>query len=54
MDRFIARRNIEPYRKLLITEQDEATRHELLRLLAEEEAKLAALGEQPTRQRWET
>ncbi len=51
MDKFIARHNIEHYRKLLATELDEAKRREVLRLLAEEEAKLAALGEQPTRKR---
>ena len=52
MDKFIARHNIEHYRKLLTTEQDETRRREILRLLTEEEAKLAALGEQPTRKRW--
>jgi len=51
MDRFVARLNIEHFRKQLATEQDETRRRELLRLLAEEEAKLAALGEQPTGKR---
>ena len=54
MDKFDARPNIEHYRKLLATEQDDTRRRELLRLLAEEEAKLAALGDQPTRKRRST
>ena len=52
MDKTVARLNIEHYRKLLATEQDEAKRQTILRLLAEEEAKLAALidrGGEPTR-----
>lgn len=48
MDRTVARLNIEHYRKLLATETDEPRRKTLLRLLAEEEAKLAA-SEQPRR-----
>jgi len=52
MDKFVARLNIAHYRKLLATEQDDTKRRELLRLLAGEEAKLATLGEQPTRKRW--
>ena len=43
MDRTVARLNIEHYRKLLETETDEKKRATLTRLLAEEEAKLAAL-----------
>ncbi len=43
MDRAIARLNIEHYRKKLAEENDEAKRQTLLRLLAEEEAKLAVL-----------
>ena len=39
----IARLNIEHFRKQLVTEKDETRRQMLLRLLAEEEAKLAAL-----------
>jgi hypothetical protein len=42
MDRMVARLNIEHFRKQLVTEADEAKRQTLLRLLAEEEAKLAA------------
>ncbi len=45
VDKFIAQLNIAYYREKLATEQDEAKRQTLLRLLAEEEAKLAtALG----------
>ena len=43
MDKAIARLNIEHYRKLLANEMDEARRQTITRLLAEEEAKLAAL-----------
>ena len=39
----MAQLNIEHFRKLLATEQDVAKRLTLLRLLAEEEAKLASL-----------
>ena len=41
MDRTVARLNIEHYRRLLAKEPDEAKRQVILRLLAEEEAKLA-------------
>ncbi len=44
MDRSVARLNIEHYRTLLAAETDEARRQTLLRLLAEEEAKLASLA----------
>jgi hypothetical protein len=47
MDRTIARLNIEHYRKLLSVETDEVRRATLLRLLAEEEAKLASLQGPP-------
>jgi hypothetical protein len=43
MDRTISRLNIEHYRRKLATERDETTRQTLMRLLAEEQAKLAAL-----------
>lgn len=43
MDRTVARLNIEYFRKRLATETDEAKRQMILRLLADEEAKLAAL-----------
>ena len=43
MDRFVARVNIQHIRDQLATEQDEVKRQTLLRILAEQEAKLAAL-----------
>ncbi len=43
LDKTVARLNVEHYRKLLANEADEARRQMLVRLLAEEEAKLAAL-----------
>lgn len=43
VDRSIARLNIEHYKRLLAGEIDEAHRQVLLRLLVEEEAKLATL-----------
>jgi hypothetical protein len=42
MDRTVAHYNVEHYRRLLAQELDETRRQMLLRLLAEEEAKLAA------------
>ena len=50
MDKAIARLNIEHYRKLLATETDETRRQMLVRLLAEEEAKLASM-DKPTKRR---
>ncbi len=47
MDRAVARLNIEHYRRLLATETDETKRQTIIRLLAEEEAKLAALDDPP-------
>jgi hypothetical protein len=47
MDELIARLNIEHYRKQLADETDEAKRETIVRLLAEEEAKLAALDDPP-------
>ena len=44
MDRTVARLNIEHYRTLLAKETGETKRQAIMRLLAEEEAKLAALG----------
>ena len=41
MDRTVAHLNVEHYRRLLEKETDEARRQMLMRLLAEEEAKLA-------------
>ena len=43
MDKGVARLNIEHYRKLLANEADESRRQMLARLLAEGEAKFAAL-----------
>jgi hypothetical protein len=40
MDRTVARLNIEHYRRLLETETDETKRLMIVRLLAEEDAKL--------------
>lgn len=45
MDKTIARLNIEHFRKRLAAETDETRRQTLLRLLAEEEAKLAGSTE---------
>jgi hypothetical protein len=47
MDRTVAHFNIEHYRKLLTQAMDEAKRQTILRLLAEEEAKLASLNNPP-------
>ena len=41
MDRTVAHINVEHYRRLLAVETDEARRQVLLRLLAEEEAKIS-------------
>lgn len=51
MDKFITRLNIEHYRKKLAAEQDEPKRQALLRLLADEEAKLASLEDTPKSKR---
>ena len=51
MDKTIARLNIEHFRKRLAVERDETTRQTLLRLLAEEEAKLAGSTQGPSRER---
>jgi hypothetical protein len=51
MDRTISRLNIEHYRRKLATEQDETTRQTLMRLLAEEQAKLAAIDNSLERKR---
>ena len=50
MDRTVAQLNIEHYRRLLATETDDAKRETLLRLLAEEEAKVAAASERNRKQ----
>jgi hypothetical protein len=51
MDKFVARQNIEHYRAKLATETNEERRQILLRLLAEEEAKLVAMEKTPRRMR---
>lgn len=51
MDRTIARLNIEHFRRLLAEETDEARRQTLLRLLAEEEAKLSDPGPKDNKRR---
>lgn len=47
MERFIVRLNIHHFRKMLTSEADVGTRNTVLRLLAEEEAKLQSLMAQP-------
>ncbi len=51
MDRTVARLNIEHYHKLLAQETDEGKRQMILRLLAEEEAKLNSLTDPPKERR---
>jgi hypothetical protein len=51
MDRFVARLNIEKFRKRLEVETDEAKRQTLLRLLDEELAKLAMAENPPQKKR---
>jgi len=51
VDKFVARVNIVHFRKQLAEESDEAKRTMLVRLLAEEEAKLAGLATGPQRGR---
>jgi hypothetical protein len=47
----IARLNIEHYRRKLATEDNDATRQRIMCLLAEEEAKLAALSDAPGKEK---
>jgi hypothetical protein len=47
LDRTVARLNIEHYRKKLAEEKDPDRRNTLLRLIAEEEARLSAIETQP-------
>jgi hypothetical protein len=51
MDKFVARQRSEHYRDKLATETNEERRQMLLRLLADEEAKLAAPEKTPQRKR---
>ena len=46
MDRFVRRENIERYRRLLVQVTDGEQRRQLLKLLAEEEAKEQAQREE--------
>jgi hypothetical protein len=50
MDKMIALLNIDHYRKMLATEHDETKRQTVLRLLAEEQAKLAAPDHPPNKE----
>lgn len=52
MDRRVARLNIEHFRRLLAEETDETRRLLLLRLLAEEEAKLTDPKPKERKRRW--
>ena len=47
MQKYVIRTNIERFGKLLKTCADEARRQTIERLLADEKAKLAGLGESP-------
>ena len=51
MDKFVARANIEHFRRKLAAETDETKRQALARLLAEEEGKLASLTDDPQKKR---
>jgi hypothetical protein len=51
MDKTIARLNIAHFRKRLAVETNETTRRTLLRLLAQEEAKLAGDTQAPSDER---
>jgi hypothetical protein len=51
IERTVTRLNIEHYKKLLENETDEPKRQTLMRLLAEEEAKLRRLAEANVRKR---
>ena len=51
MDMTVARLNIEHFHKKLATETDETKRSQILRLLAEEKAKLSALEAQSEQSR---
>jgi hypothetical protein len=50
LDTIVARLNIERFCKLFPDESDETKRHTLARLIAEEKAKLYALGASPAMQ----
>jgi hypothetical protein len=50
LDATVARLNIERFCKIFPSEPDETKRHMLVRLIAEESAKLCALGAAPVMQ----
>jgi len=54
MNKKIALLNVDHYRKMLAIEPNETKRQTLLRLLAEEQAKLAALDHPPNKEVHET
>jgi len=54
MNKKIALLNVDHYRKMLAIEPNETKRQTLLRLLAEEQAKLAALDHPPKKEVQET
>jgi hypothetical protein len=51
VDKTVARLNIEHFREKLASETDENRRQTILRLLAAEEAKLAALATPPEKRK---
>ncbi len=51
VDKFIAQLNIAHFREKLATEKDETKRQMLLRLLGEEEAKLALALDDPPKEK---
>jgi hypothetical protein len=51
MDKFVAHLYIQDYRDRIAAEADEAQRQKLLRLLAEEEAKLAVIEAREKKER---
>jgi len=51
MDKTVADLNIKHFKKLLASETDPVKRQTIERLLAEEEAKLATLGNDPSKKK---
>jgi hypothetical protein len=52
VDRSVARLNIEHYKRLMVRETDEQRRQVIMRLLAEEEAKVAG-SKPPEQKHWQ-
>ena len=50
MERFITRENLRRYRNKLLSEKDHGTRETLIRLIADEEAKLKEVERKEARQ----